>query len=75
MHHIICVLLLTVVLNIQVMRQDDGTLWSELWYNDKIIWKVAFLPDGVRPVSGSNRTDTTLITPDIVDGLFLIRVQ
>lgn len=75
MRQTICILLLMVVLNLQLMRQDDGILWGELWYNDKIIWKVAVLADGVRPVSGSNRTESTFITPDIVDGLFLIRVQ
>ncbi|WP_378957013.1 hypothetical protein [Pelosinus sp. sgz500959] len=75
MRNVICILLIAMTLNIQVMRQDDSTTWGELWYNDKIIWRVALLADGVRPVSGVNRGKTTLITPDIIDGLFLIRVQ
>ena len=63
-------------LNIQVMRQDDGTTCSELWYNDKVVWRVNLLADGVRPVAGLyNTTTTTLITPDIINGLFLIKVQ
>lgn len=75
MRNVICILLLAVTLHIQVMHQDDGTTRGELWYNDKIIWRVALLADGVRAVSGSNSTETTLITPDIINGLFLIRVQ
>ena len=62
-------------LNIQVMRQDDGTTCSELWYNDKVVWRLALLADGARPVSGSYNATTTLIAPDIINGLFLIKIQ
>lgn len=62
-------------LNIQVMRQDDGTTCGELWYNDRVIWRLAILSDGAKPVSGSNSTATTLIAPDVINGLFLIKVQ
>ena len=75
MRNIICILLLAVTLNIQLIRQDDGTTCGQLWYNDKIVWRVALLADGVRSVSVSNNAETTLITPDIINGLFLIRVQ
>ena len=62
-------------LNIQLMRQDDGTTCSELWYNDKVVWRLALLPDGAKPVSGSYNAATTLITPDIINGMFLIKIQ
>ena len=75
MRSIIYSVLIAVILNVQVMRQDDSTVWSELWYNDKIVWRVALLYDGARAVSRSNRTETTFIAPDISDGLFLIRIQ
>ena len=62
-------------LNIQVMRQEDGTTCSELWYKDKVVWRLALLADGAKPVSGSYNATTTLIAPDIINGLFLIKVQ
>jgi len=62
-------------LNVQVMRQDDGTTCSELRYNDKVVWRLALLTDGAKPVSGSYNAKTTLIAPDIIDGLFLIKIQ
>lgn len=62
-------------LNIHVMRQDDGSTCSELWYNDQVVWRMALLADGAKPVSGSYNKMTTLITPDVINGLFLIKVQ
>jgi len=62
-------------LNIQVMRQEDGITCSELWYNDKVVWRLALLSDGAKPVSGSYSRATTLVAPDIINGLFLIKVQ
>jgi hypothetical protein len=62
-------------LNINVVRQEDGTTCGELWYNKKVIWRLAFLADGAQPVSGSPNKGTTLIAPDIINGLFLIKIQ
>jgi len=62
-------------LNMQVTRQDDGTTCSELWYNDKVVWRLALQADGAKPVSGSYNAMTTFIAPDIINGLFLIKVQ
>jgi len=62
-------------MNIHVIRQDDGTTSSELCYNDRVIWRLVLLPDGAKPVSGSYNTMTTFIVPDVVDGLFLIKLQ
>lgn len=62
-------------LSVQFMRQDDGMTCSELWYNDKVIWRLALLTDGAKPVSGSHTTATTLVAPDIINGMFLIKIQ
>ena len=62
-------------LNVNILRQDDGTTCGELWYNQKVVWRLVFLADGVKPVSGSYHTSTTLIAPDIINGLFLIKIQ
>ena len=62
-------------LNMQVMRQDDDTTCSELRYNNNVVWRFTLLTDGAKPVSGSYNAMTTLITPDIIDGLFLIKIQ
>ncbi len=57
------------------MRQDDGTTVGELFYNDQIVWRVALLADGARPVVAGSGAQTTSITPDVSNGLFLLRVQ
>jgi len=62
-------------MNIQFMCQDDGTACSELWYNDKVVWRLALLADGAKPVSGSYNKSTTIIAPDVINGLFVIKVQ
>ncbi len=62
-------------LNINIARQDDGTTCGELWYNQQVIWRLAFLADGAKPVSGYYHTRTTFIAPDIINGLFLIKIQ
>ena len=88
MRNIICILfiLLSFVLpsqalasgfmmNVQVIRQDDGTTSGELWYNDKVVWRLSILTDGAKPVSGSHNAATTLIIPDIINGMLLIKIQ
>lgn len=62
-------------LSINVVRQDDGATCGELWYNHKVLWRLTLLTDGAKPVSGSYNTRTTLVTPDIIDGLFLVKIQ
>lgn len=62
-------------LSINVVRQDDGTTCGELWYDHKVLWRLALLTDGAKPVSGSYNTRTTFIAPDIINGLFLIKIQ
>ncbi|AIF50096.1 hypothetical protein [Pelosinus sp. UFO1] len=63
------------MLNINVIKQEDGTTCTELWYDNKMVWRIAVLADGAKPVSGFYNTKTTYIAPDIRDGLFMIKVQ
>ncbi|MDF2568868.1 MAG: hypothetical protein K0R55_472 [Sporomusa sp.] len=61
--------------NVNVMRQDGATC-GELWFNDKLVWRLALLSDGAKPVSsGFNGTNTTLVIPDIVNGMFVVKVE
>lgn len=61
--------------NINVVRQDGATC-GELWLNDRLVWRLALLSDGAKPVSsGSTANNTTLIIPDIVKGMFVIKVE
>lgn len=62
-------------LNINVVRQDDGATSTELWYNDRVIWRLTLLADGAKPVSTGTSSQTTYVTPDIINGLFLLKVQ
>lgn len=61
--------------NINVVRQDDGATSTEFWYNDRVIWRLTLLADGAKPVSTGASSQTTFVTPDIVNGLFLLKVQ
>ncbi|MGI6092610.1 MAG: hypothetical protein GX348_06800 [Veillonellaceae bacterium] len=61
--------------NINIVRQNDGATSTEFWYNDRVVWRLTILADGAQPVSTGSQANTTFITPDIVKGLFLLKVQ
>ncbi|BBB91326.1 MAG TPA: hypothetical protein PKA28_18880 [Methylomusa anaerophila] len=62
--------------NINIVRQSDGSTCGELWLKDGLLWRVAILPDGARPVSrGTATSNTTLIIPDIIKGMFVIKFE
>jgi len=61
--------------NLNVVRQDDGTTSTEFWFNDKVVWRLMVLADGAKPVSAGGASSTTFVTPDIINGLFLLKVQ
>lgn len=62
-------------LNVNIVRQDGATC-GELWFKDKLVWRLALLTDGAKPVSsGFSGTNTTLIIPDIVNGMFIVKVE
>ncbi|MPM27824.1 hypothetical protein SDC9_74338 [bioreactor metagenome] len=61
--------------NINVVRQNDGATSTEFWYNDRVVWRLTILADGAQPVLAGGSSETTFVTPDIVKGLFLLKVQ
>ncbi len=88
MKKLLCICLLAVILswpvgvsaagfrvNINVLRQDDGSTLGELWYNEKVIWRVALSPDGAKPASTSSSAPTTVVSPDLMDGFFILKIQ
>lgn len=61
--------------NINITRQDGATC-GELWVNDKLVWRLALLSDGAKPVTGGfTGANTTLVIPDIVHGMFVVKVE
>ncbi len=60
--------------NVAVSRQDDGTTVGELWYNDRVVWRLRIVGEGVQPVAGQTGGGTTVVVPDIEKGLFLLKV-
>ena len=61
--------------NIAIVRQDETTC-GELWLNDTLVWRLALLSDGAKPVSGNgNGANTTLVIPDIVNGMFVVKIE
>ncbi|MDT8902728.1 hypothetical protein [Anaeroselena agilis] len=61
-------------LNVAVGRQDDGTVTGELWFNDRVVWRLRIASDGAQPVSGPAVGNTTVVAPDVEGGLFLLKV-
>lgn len=62
-------------INLAFFRAEDGTTSGELLFNNKVVWRIQVLADGARPVSSSKGGNTTIISPDIINGLFLIKVN
>lgn len=60
--------------NIAFLRQDDGTTIGELWYNDRVVWRLRLLGDGAQPVTGASGPRTTVVAPDLDNGLFLLKI-
>lgn len=60
--------------NIAVSRQDDGTTTGELWFGDRVVWRLRLAGDGAAPVSGKGTGNTTVVVPDVENGLFLLKV-
>lgn len=62
-------------INLAFSRAEDGTTSGELLFNNKVVWRLQVLTDGARPVSSIKGGNTTMISPDIINGLFLIKVH
>lgn len=61
-------------INVSLLRQDDGMLIGELWYNDRVLWRLRLTGDGAQPVAGTPETRTTVVVPDIDDGFFTLKI-
>jgi hypothetical protein len=59
---------------INFLRQDDGTTVGELWFGDRVVWRLKVLGDGAQPVAGGSGPRTTVIAPDLDEGLFRLKV-
>lgn len=88
MRYMLILLLITVILavpatvlaagfnmNISISRMEDGTTCGEFWFNNRVLWRLQVLTDGARPVTSGKTVNTTVIAPDIVNGLFLIKLS
>lgn len=62
-------------LNINVSHLADGTTYGELLIDNKVVWRLEVLADGARPVTGGSRSNTTIIAPDIVNGMLKIKLS
>ncbi|SDF85645.1 hypothetical protein [Sporolituus thermophilus] len=62
-------------INISISRQDDGTTCGELLVNDRVVWRIAVLADGAKPATSGGASATTWIAPDIVNGMFVIKIS
>lgn len=61
--------------NITIVRQDGATC-GELWIDNALIWRLALLSDGAKPVARKGSSvNTTLVIPDIVNGMFIVKVE
>jgi hypothetical protein len=61
--------------NVSVTRQEDGTTLGELLFNERVIWRLKVCSDGAEPVTGNGGANTTVVIPDIVNGLFVLKVH
>jgi len=52
---------------------DDATV-GELIFNGQVVWRLKICSDGAETATAVGSDNTTLVIPDIVDGLFLLRV-
>jgi hypothetical protein len=61
--------------NIAIARQD-GVTCGELWVDNALVWRLALLSDGAKPVIRNiNSANTMLVIPDIINGMFVIKVE
>ena len=61
-------------LHINITRQSDGVANGEIWYNGNVFWRIMLLPDGAKPAMGMASEKTTIIIPEISNGLFMLKV-
>lgn len=61
--------------NISIVRQDGATC-GEIWFDNALVWRLMLLSDGAKPVvRNTNSPNTTLVIPDIVNGMFVVKME
>lgn len=71
----VCGLAADLNFNVVIARQE-GTTCGELWIDNTLVWRLALLTDGAKPVVyNGNHANTTLIIPDIVSGMFVVKIE
>jgi hypothetical protein len=58
-----------------ITRPDEGIVFSELIYNDQVLWRVQLLSDGAKPAASVGGGPTTIVIPEILNGFFVVRVN
>lgn len=58
-----------------VTCQTDGTWNFEVWYNDHVLWRLAVLSDGARPVLTQKESQTTHVAPYLDKGFFMLKID
>jgi len=61
-------------ISVALSRADDGAAIGELWYNDRVVWRLRIVSDGAQPVAGRSGGSTTVVVPDMESGMFLLKV-
>ena len=61
-------------MNVAVSRHEDGTATGELWFNDRVVWRLRIVSDGAQTVSGPAGLNTTVVVPDMASGMFMLKV-
>lgn len=62
-------------INLHVTRDTDGSLSGEMWYNNNMVWRLKLQTDGALPAVSSGDSRVTVLVPDIVNGLFVLKVH
>jgi hypothetical protein len=61
--------------NIHLSRENGSLLSGEMWYNNDMVWRLKIQADGALPAISGNDPRVTVLVPDIVDGLFVLKVH
>ncbi len=60
--------------DIHLSRTEDGTAYTEILYNNRVLWKISLLTDGARPAASIGEDDGIIIAPDLENGMFVLRI-
>lgn len=58
-----------------VTHQTEGTWNFEVWYNDHVLWRLAVLTDGAKPVLTQKESQTLQVAPYLDKGFFMLKID